>query len=85
MNNCAACGKPVRLGGMKISINRRPGVTHYIAHLAGDKECDATRNYTCSAMKPYEKREEDKPYFKLIQRWNEANPVPPPAQKDAAP
>lgn len=69
--NCPECGGAVRLGGGRIRVNRKHGVSHYLAHEA-TTACASTRYLTCVMMKPYPKRDEDKPWFQMIQRWNEA-------------
>lgn len=72
MNNCR-CGVAVRLGGHRITINRKHGVVHYVAHMEQTK-CLLTEGFSCLAMKPYPRREEDKEWFKLVARWNAENP-----------
>lgn len=64
------CGKPVRLGAIKITVNRKLGVSHYISHKDGSR-CDNTNKWTCAMMKPYPRRDEDKPWFKMIAYWND--------------
>lgn len=69
LKDCPVCGKPVRLGGMKIRINRRQGVEHYIAHVDGSPMHE--KGWNCVAMKPYPARIEDKPWEQLCARWND--------------
>jgi hypothetical protein len=73
MNPCIACGQPACLRGNRISFGRKRGVAHYIDHVKLS-ECRATAGWTVAILKPYPKREEDKPYWQMIQRWNAANP-----------
>jgi len=65
------CGKPVRLGANRMTINRRQGVYHYIVHRDESPACNGP--WDCVAIKPYPKVEADKPYAKLIARWEQAN------------
>lgn len=78
-----ACGEPVRLGAFKITLNRKRGVSHYISHRRGGKFGDACtpsvdagggvgRDFICAMMKPYPKRDEDKPWVKMMLDWNAA-------------
>lgn len=68
------CGKEVRLGAIRITVNRRQGVAHHIAHIRSDAPgepiCVSPRAFSCAAMKPYPLRDEDKEWFKLCARWN---------------
>ena len=73
LNNCI-CGLPVRLGGARITFNRKRGVAHYIDH-QGQTSCQRTKEFTCAMMKPYPKKDEDKEWFKMIERWNKENPA----------
>lgn len=66
--NCAKCGGEVRLGAQRISVERRRGVAHYIVHLG--KGCGSDDGYACAMVKPYPKRDEEKPWFQMIERWN---------------
>lgn len=70
MNNCQ-CGRAVRLGAYRLSINRKRGVAHYIAHMDATPLCGGPRE--CAMLKPYPKREEDKPRFAMVVRWNHEN------------
>jgi hypothetical protein len=65
------CGKPVRLGANRLTVNRKRGVAHYIAHTDGSPACGG--DWTCIALKPYPKVEAEKAYSKLVARWNESN------------
>jgi hypothetical protein len=70
MKNCPICGKPVRMGAYHITVNRRRGVAHYIAHLDGSPMHEP--GWECSMMKPYPVNKADTPYQKLIDRWEAA-------------
>lgn len=74
MHDCPICGKPVRLGAYRLSVNRKRGVGHYIAHRDGSPMHE--RGWDCVMLKPYPKNESERPYRKLIDRW-EAIPEPP--------
>jgi hypothetical protein len=65
------CGKPVRLGALKIKVNRKSGVLHYIAHRDGSVDCEhlTSGNWDSTMLKPYPRAEEDRPYFQMMQRW----------------
>ena len=67
------CGKPVRLGAQRLTIDGRRGVYHYIAHLDGSRACG--EQWDCIAVKPYPKVEAEKPYRKLLDRWEQSNTV----------
>ena len=69
MKNCI-CGKEVRLGAMKISVNRKRGVTNYILHMDGSKVC-VPGDWTSVMMKPYPMPVETRPSRMLIRKWNE--------------
>lgn len=71
LNDCR-CGKPVRLGAFKITVNRRRGVSHYIAHMDGSlcRDLD-THLWTCCMLKPYPHAEGDRAYKQMIDRWND--------------
>lgn len=69
LKDCPVCGKRVRLGAMKIRFNRKPGITHYIAHMDGSPMHDD--GWKCVAMKPYAAREEDRPWAQLCTKWND--------------
>lgn len=71
VNNCTKCGGKIRLGAHRVSLNRRRGVYHYLAHMTGD--CDTTKGWDCSMLKPYPEAGET-PREKMVERWNEANP-----------
>ena len=73
MKDCCICGKPVRLGAYRITINRKRGVAHYIAHRDGSAMHGSI--WECFSFKPYPNNEEDKNWNKLMQRWNACNPV----------
>jgi hypothetical protein len=65
------CGKPVRLGAHRITVDRKRGVYHYINHTDGTRACGD--GWDCIAVKPYPKIEADKPYAKLVARWEQSN------------
>ena len=75
INPCKLCGHEMRLGAHRIRSNGKRGVAHYLAHLAGPGDCQAPNEFTSVMLKPYPKRDEDKAWFQMIQRWNELNPV----------
>lgn len=68
MKDCP-CGKPVRLGAFRITVNRKRGIAHYIEHMDGSR-CENTKKWTCSMMNPYLK-EPNRPMDLLIASWNE--------------
>jgi hypothetical protein len=72
LNNCI-CGKQVRLRATKIRFNRKHGVSNYIEHDDGTN-CERTKPYICSMMKPYPKNAADYPCEKMIEKWNAENP-----------
>ncbi len=65
------CGKPVRLGAVRITTNRKRGVVHYIAHADGSllSGCD----WSCSMFKPYPTADADKPWVQMLRRWESAD------------
>lgn len=73
MKDCK-CGKPVRLGAYKVSVNRKRGVAHYIAHADGSSNCEflASDVWACSMLKPYPLSPADREYAKLMSRWEAA-------------
>lgn len=83
MRDCPVCGKPVRLGAQRIRANRKQGVYHYIVHKGtGNLPC-VPGDWSTVMLKPYPKREEDKPRFQMVQRW-EALQRPQVGTDDAA-
>ena len=72
MRDCPKCGKPVRLGANRISVNRKRGVYHYIAHADGSTFCYEPGEWSTVMLKPYPKREADRPRFQMCQRWEAA-------------
>ena len=68
MNNCP-CGVPVRLGAVKITVNRKRGILHYVAH-TGSTSCVIPKAFTCAMVKPYPKNEQDRPRVAMVERWN---------------
>lgn len=67
MRDCK-CGKKVRLGAYRISVNRRKGIVHNILHSDGSA-MDTDEDWGCSALKPYSKNEADRPYQKMMEKW----------------
>jgi len=72
----------MRLGAMRISVNRRRGVANYIEHMGGDRDCKASDGFSCAMLKPYPKRPEDRPSFAMIEKWNVQNPTTPETDHD---
>ncbi len=70
MTDCPDCGGRVRLGANKIWVNRKHGVYNYIAHMDGTP-MHTPDTWSCVAMKPCDKKIEDRPYSKLIERWEQ--------------
>jgi hypothetical protein len=68
LKDCPKCGKRVRLGAYHITINQQRGVGHYIAHMDGSPMHDP--GWDCITLKPYPKNEADKPWRKMIDRWD---------------
>lgn len=68
--NCAKCGRQMRMGGARFTFNRKHGVGHYLDHIGFS--CGSDKDFTASMLKPYPARDEDKPWFKMIARWNAA-------------
>jgi hypothetical protein len=58
IRDCKSCGGKMRLTAIRMSVNRKRGVAHAIAHVM---------------LKPYPKLDADKPWFQMIERWNAAN------------
>lgn len=70
MINCK-CGRPVRLGAERVSMDRRRGVYHYIAHTDnGTRACGDS--WDCVMFKPYPEQSE-KPWVKMLARWEAEN------------
>jgi hypothetical protein len=69
MRDCPLCGNPVRLGAQKIRVNRKQGVYHYIAHLGSGRPPCVPGEWSTVMLKPYPVREEDKPRFQMVERW----------------
>ncbi len=68
MNDCAMCGKPVRLRAMKLTAGRRRGVMHYIEHVDGSQV--HSEQWVCSAFKPYPRVDADQPWMQMMARWD---------------
>ena len=68
MTNCH-CGTPVRLRVIRVSVNRKRGVAHWIEHEDGTAACGAPNEWSCVALKPYPKDESQREYAKLKARW----------------
>lgn len=66
MTDCH-CGRAVRLRVVRISINRRRGVSHWIEHIDGTPACGGP--WDCAALKPYPRDEAQRESAKLRQRW----------------
>lgn len=73
------CGKAVRLGAFKMRVDRKHGISHYIVHQDGSRftrdcqrngEVGAGRDWICSTMKPYPKKDADKPWHQMMADWN---------------
>jgi hypothetical protein len=75
INPCRACGATMRVGGNRISVNRKQGVMHYIDHMLV-ASCGSDKSFSCSMMKPYPTVDKEKPLFRMIEKWNLENPVP---------
>jgi hypothetical protein len=58
---------------VKVSVNRRRGVAHWIDHVDGTPACGG--NWTCVALKPYARDESQREYAKLMQRWEAARGI----------
>lgn len=63
------CGKPIRLGGSRVTVQRKRGVFHYIDH-ADCSPCQHTKGWSTIMMKPYPARNEDKAWFKMLAAWD---------------
>lgn len=72
MNDCRQCGQPVRLGAVRVTINRKRGVEHYVAHRDGSPMHGGS--WVTVAFKPYPVRQEDKPWCQMLARWDAENP-----------
>jgi hypothetical protein len=66
IENCGQCGLPIRLGALRVKVNGRQGITHYLDHI-GRTECRAHRGFTSVAFKAYP---EPRPYQTMIAEWN---------------
>lgn len=72
MNDCITCGRRVRLGHCRVSINRKRGMAMWIEPAEGDN---------CPCLKEWEwtkwKADKTKPSIteKKITEWNAANPT----------
>ena len=60
----------MRLRAMRLTPNRKRGVTHYLAHV-GHTTCSAAVDYHCQMVKPYPT---PRPYEVMIERWNPESP-----------
>lgn len=74
MLNPCRCGRAVRLRAMKVTIDRRRGVGHWIEHVdgtdVGTPSCTtASKPFHCVELKPYPKATKDQASSKLIERW----------------
>ena len=68
MKDCM-CGLKTRLSAHKITVNGKRGVYHSIVHMDGSAVCE-TGEWQTTMFKPYPKVEQDKPYRKMILRWD---------------
>lgn len=66
------CGKRVRLGAMRVSVNRQRGVFHHIVHMADDTKPCIPGDWSCCMLKPYPKNDADKGWHKMLARWEAA-------------
>jgi hypothetical protein len=65
----------MRLAAMRITVNRKGGIAHWLVHEKEHRsKCWAAKDYVCSMFKPYPADRNDRPWFKMIERWNAANP-----------
>lgn len=71
MKDCA-CGKPVGLRAIQVTLNRKRGVMHYIEHADGTPlhTRDSEVEWSCMMFKPYPKAGADRPYVQMIARWD---------------
>ena len=74
MKDCI-CGKPVRLRVMRVTVNRKNGITHWIEHMDSSNPC-LDGDWSCVAFKPYPKAKQDKPFHKLKTDWDSAVGMP---------
>lgn len=70
ISRCARCGREMRMGAIRLTVNGRRGVQHYLDHLGSGPKCGAADEFQAAMFKPYPPRDEDKPRFKMIERWN---------------
>lgn len=68
---CITCGKSVRLRAMKCTISRKRGVMHWLEHVDGSPLHEV--GWDAVMLKPYPARDRDKPWWKMVQKWKEAN------------
>lgn len=69
MKPCS-CGKDVCLRVIRVTINQKRGVHHWIEHKDGSVLCDS-KSWCCTAVKPYPKDASQHEYAKLLSRWQE--------------
>ena len=53
---------------MRVSVNRKRGVAHWIEHVNGTKPCGGG-DWSCAALKPYPRDESKREYSLLKARW----------------
>ena len=68
LNPCD-CGKKVRIRAMRISLNRKQGVTHWLEHDDFTPVC-VSGEWSAAMFKPYPKNEADKPKAAMFAKWN---------------
>lgn len=73
INPCVQCGCDVRLRVMRVTVNRKRGVSHYLEHDNHFQPCDAVTGFACSMLKPYPPTGKQ-PCDAMLARWNAKNP-----------
>jgi len=68
--NCA-CGKGVRLRALKVRVNGKRGVAHYLEHTDCSPLC-VEGKWLCSQFKPYPKNENDREWRRMMDRFEAA-------------
>ena len=67
---CAKCGRQMRMGAGHLTVNRKRGVYHYLDHRGIGPRCDAAADCGSIMLKPYPKIDSERPWYKMIERWN---------------
>jgi hypothetical protein len=75
LKDCPKCGKPVRLGAYRITINRKHGVGHYIIHMDGSPMHNP--GWDCITLKPIPRTKLTGPGDKCLTAGNPNNRVCP--------